>query len=70
MAIDKKKYRVVKHGLSDVNGYCRMCETSWHGKSNNKEMINHAKTTGHTVDVFRENWTEYTSWVNKKKLIK
>ena len=66
MAIDKTKYRVVKHGLSEVNCYCRICGTSWHEEGDVKKAIHHAKTTGHTVDVYRENWTEYTSWVNNK----
>lgn len=68
MPYDKSKFRACKHGLDGVFCYCRHCEkTLGFEKKDIKKSIYHAKTTGHTVDVYRENWTEYTSFVKKSK---
>ena len=63
MAYDKKHFRTVKHGLEDENAYCRHCVESFHEKGCAKKAYEHAKKTGHTVDVYREHWVEYTSFV-------
>jgi len=63
-----KKYdiaylRTVKHGVEDENAYCRHCDESWHGKSITKKARSHATKTLHTVDIYRENHIEITSYV-------
>ena len=64
MPYDKSKFRRCKHPVDGRNAYCRGCTKGWHDTENEmKKAINHAKTTGHTVDIYREHWTEYTSHV-------
>lgn len=66
MPYDIKALRTVKHGLEEVNSYCRMCN---YGEQGKQEVVRkaryHAQTTLHTVDIYRENWTEITSHVKK-----
>lgn len=66
MPYDKTKFHRVKHGLDGVYCYCRHCDKSWLEKEDVKKVIYHAKKTGHTVDIYRENWTEYTSFYSNK----
>lgn len=66
MAYDIKKFRSVKHGLSDINAYCRHCNWSSHAFSSTVNQAKyHAKKNLHTVDVYRERHTEYTSFVHR-----
>ena len=60
MAYNTKHFRIVRHGLEEESCYCRMCNKTF---KNAKEAYAHAKKTLHTVDVYRENWTEYTSYI-------
>jgi len=62
MPYDKSKYRSIRHGLDGQSAFCRHCNKRWYD-NDVKKAIYHAKTTGHTVDVYREHWTEYTSYV-------
>jgi hypothetical protein len=59
---NSEDFRRVNHGVSK-DGYsfhCRMCKFSDYGKSEHKGR-KHAQETGHTVDVYREHWVEFTS---------
>jgi len=62
MAYDKKNFRTVKHGVEEENGYCRHCKKDF---TDAKKAYNHARLTGHTVDLYREHWVEYTSYIKK-----
>lgn len=66
---DAGSFRSVRHGCSDANAYCRHCKWSTSECLDGKGVANraryHAKTTLHTVDVYRENHTEFTSWKRK-----
>lgn len=55
---DKKHFRAVKHGLEAENACCRHCKKDF---DTAKQGYSHAKSSGHTVDVYREHWVEYTS---------
>jgi len=62
MPYDIKKFRSIKHGLSETNAYCRHCK--WSEREGNvalKAKV-HAKKNLHTVDVYRKHHTEYTSF--------
>ena len=66
---DLAAFRKVVHGNSDCNAYCRHCSQSWHATDtrNVKEKArDHARKTLHTVDVYNENHTQYTSYVKAK----
>ena len=64
MPYDISKFRSIRHGVDGCDAYCRHCKESWYGSENEiKKAIIHAKKTGHTVDVHREHWTEYTCYV-------
>lgn len=63
MSYDPKNYRVVKHGIEDASAKCRHCEFDEYEGDVRTKARNHAKKTGHTVDYYQENWTEYTSYV-------
>lgn len=63
MSYDITAFRTTKHGLSDVNAYCRQCGWISNDTNTREKARNHAKKTLHTVDVYRETWTEYTSYV-------
>ena len=67
MPYNKIKFRAIRHGIDSQSAYCRNCQNSKFDTA--KEGIAHAKKTGHTVDVYRENWTEYTSYVKPTKSI-
>ena len=60
---DKKAFRTVKHGISQEEGNCRHCNEDFY---TSKKAYAHAKKTGHTVDIYREHWVEYTSYVKQK----
>ena len=62
---DIKHFRTVKHGRSDENAYCRHCKWSIHTGNVSNSARYHAKKTLHTVDVYRENHIEFTSYVSK-----
>ena len=63
MAYDKSKFRRVKHGVDGRSAYCRHCKESWYDTEGEiRKAIYHAKTKGHTVDIYREHWVEYTSF--------
>jgi len=64
---DIKSFRTVKHGIEDINAYCRHCDKSFHGKSADRSARYHARKKLHTVDVYREHWIEYTSYVPYKE---
>lgn len=68
MAYDKSKFRSVRHGVEDESVHCRMCSFNDGGIGCFTKGRAHAKKTGHTVDCYRENWTEYTSYVKDKSL--
>jgi hypothetical protein len=59
-------FRTITHGLHDENAYCRHCKWSKWGLGAGRKGRYHAKKTLHTVDVYREHWTEHTSWVKPK----
>ena len=42
------------------NGYCRICGWSIHGNNIGNKCRYHTRTKGHTVDIYRESWTEVT----------
>ena len=57
----KNPMRTIRHGLEEISIQCRVCgysDTS--EKDISKKAREHAKKTGHTVDIYRENWTEIT----------
>jgi hypothetical protein len=56
-----KAFRTVKHGKEGESAYCRSCGEIL-GEGNVQQLAkNHAKQTLHTVDYYKETWTEYTS---------
>lgn len=68
MAYDITKLRSISHGCEEMNAYCRQCDFSIHGGKKDLSLVaikarNHAKSTLHTVDVYRENHTELTCFV-------
>lgn len=66
---DNKYFRLVKHGVQDINAYCRHCNWSDHNLSAVNMARKHAKENLHTVDIYRENHTEYTSYIPKNNII-
>lgn len=62
MSYDIDNFRAVRHGLDDESFHCRQCESSDAGVGSAKKGRVHAKKTQHTVDVYREHWTEYTCY--------
>jgi hypothetical protein len=50
--------RRVKHGLEEANAYCRCCGYSCHEGDVPKKALTHHRQTGHTIDIYRENWVE------------
>jgi len=63
MAYDIKHFRHVKHGQSDINAHCRHCNWYEYDGDVASKARRHARKELHTVDVYRENHTEYTSYV-------
>lgn len=69
---DLGSFRLVKHGAEDINASCRQCK--WEANCLNTKNLNnvskkaaeHCRQTLHTVDVYRENHTEYTCYVRPK----
>lgn len=57
---DKKMFRTIEHGIEGEDGCCRMCKETF---DSSKKAYQHAKKTLHTVDLYREHWVEYTSYV-------
>lgn len=64
MSYDITHFRNVRHGLEDETAHCRMCDWNDDGIGAAKKARIHAKQTLHTVDVYREHWTELTSHVS------
>jgi len=62
MVYDIKKFRSVKHGQSDISAHCRMCSWSCFESTTLSKARSHAKKYVHTVDVYREHHTEFTSY--------
>ena len=66
---DIKTFRAVKHGTTESSAYCRKCD--WNYDEGDKVASikgrQHAAKTMHTVDVYRETHTEFTSYVKDKK---
>lgn len=62
---DINNFRFVKHGIIDIRARCRHCEWKSYKKNAAISGKRHAARTLHTVDIFRENHTEYTSYVPK-----
>lgn len=63
MPYDIKTFRCVKHSEKEVTAYCRHCRFSLDSvKDKNvvQKAREHALNTGHTVDVYRQSWIEYT----------
>jgi len=57
----KNPMRTIRHGVSDVDCHCRACNFSDSGKENvARKAKYHAQKTGHTIDIYREHWTEIT----------
>ena len=65
MGYDVKKFRSVKHGMSDISAYCRHCGWSCFDSKSAEKARHHARANLHTVDVYREHHTEYTCHVKK-----
>ena len=64
----KNPMRTIRHGLEEVSCFCRVCKYSDFGKEEvAKRARYHAKKTGHTVDIYRENWTEITFYKKRTK---
>lgn len=62
----EKEMKNIKHGVEEVNCYCRQCSWSCHDLNGVSKARYHCKTTKHTVDFYRESWTELTfNWRNK-----
>lgn len=61
------KFRTIRHGESGLNANCRMCKESKYSGDIQGWARDHARKTLHTVDMYRENWTEYTSHYKENK---
>lgn len=57
---NKTAFRTVKHSATEEDGECRHCGKTFDSA---KKAYQHARTTLHTVDLYREHWVEYTSYV-------
>lgn len=71
MAYDKKAFRTVKHKPEGATATCRNCKWETHHYETSIKNVStraryHAQKTLHTVDVYTENWKEYTSYVKDK----
>lgn len=65
----KNPMRTVKHGVDSIDCHCRACSFSGFGKENIvKKARYHCEKTGHTVDVYRSNWTEITRYKKQIKI--
>jgi hypothetical protein len=58
--------KTIKHGIDDINCYCRQCDWSCFDKNGPSKAKYHCQKTKHTVDIYRENRTELTfNWRSK-----
>ena len=60
------KPRTVKHGIEEVNAYCRKCDFSCHGLNIMGKVRYHSEKNQHTVDVYTETWKEVTCYRKTK----
>ena len=62
-----KKMRSIRHGgTDDIRCFCRQCEWLDFASNSPARARYHCKKTKHTVDVYREHWTELTfNWKKK-----
>ena len=49
--------------MESETAYCRKCNESKHNGNVQGWARDHCRKTLHTVDFYRENWTEYTCYV-------
>ena len=66
MAYDINKFRSIRHGVSGITAYCRNCNFSLDSCKDKNVAVKakqHAISTLHTVDIYRENHTELTCFV-------
>jgi len=63
------KMRVIKHKREKENEscHCRVCDFSDFGSGMLDKAKDHAKKTGHTIDVYYETWREVTYFKNLTK---
>ena len=69
--LKNNEMRVIYHKMDDASAYCRICSFSMDNIDGKDAYIitkakEHARKTGHTVDIYREHWTEIT-YYNKNK---
>ena len=64
---DVATFRLVKHGIEDEDAFCRHCDWSNFGKTVTNSARYHARTMVHTVDVYRQQHIEFTSYVSEKQ---
>ena len=62
----QKEMKRIKHGLDDTTCYCRQCSFNEFEGDVARKAKEHCQKTKHTVDIYREHWTEYTfNWRTK-----
>ncbi len=59
-------FRTIRHGENEASAHCRNCKESKYDGDVQAWARRHARETLHTVDFYRENWTEYTCYVKDK----
>ncbi len=57
--------RIINHGRGEEDYHCRICDFS--GIGSMIKAKKHAEQTGHTIDFYRENWTEITYYKKEDK---
>ena len=65
--LKNNEMRTIKHGIDGESCYCRICEFSDIGtKGMFAKAGKHAQQTGHTIDIYTENWREITYYKKRK----
>ena len=69
--LKNNEMKVIYHRMDDASAYCRICSFNMNSIDGKYTAViakakEHARETGHTVDIYREHWTEITYYKKNK----